>query len=93
MKTDPKTGRTTNEIFRNAKELDDTIARISSFKSNVALHTAMTEHGYVPTLRTDHLVRRRSAAAKQEREDVLNLRAYLRAYGFRVFPETVPGEL
>lgn len=94
MKTDPKTGRTTNEIFANAKELNDAIARIfpPSLGNSTKLHEALTSHGYTPTLRTDHLARKRSAAAVAERRDVLNLRAFLRAHGFSVFPETVPGE-
>ncbi len=74
--------------FRNADHLNATIRRVTAFRDSADLKAAI-DRGYQPTLRVDNL---RGVAADEERADVLNLRAYLRAQGHAVHPEHVPGE-
>jgi hypothetical protein len=68
------------------------VAKYTVSRSMVELRAAMSSDStpakqhYVPTLRTDNL---RGA----RRAEMLRLRAAVRAEGFRVWPEQVPGEV
>lgn len=71
----------------SAADLDGLVRRTTAFRSVAEIETSQREHGYVPTLRTEHY---RSAA---RRADVLAVRAALRERGLRVWPERVEGEV
>lgn len=82
-------------VVASAKKLEDraaldaALSRVSAFRAFADLAQAQRDHGYVPTLRTDAYRGKRNAGLRQ---DVLRVRAALRAAGLRAWPDRVEGE-